>query len=115
MPPNTTPAAEAGTTEPHSAADHCAAAEALFARARTMYPTLGSTGAEHGEYKRCFDWADMHLRIAEAMTAGAHVVADHHPLLAQADVRVAEACLSHETYRWTEFLHNGPGKRGRTA
>lgn len=52
----------------------------------------------------CLHWADTHLRLAEAITTGPTLVAAHRHLLAPADLPVADACLSHETYRWLEFL-----------
>lgn len=97
------------TTGIRSAADHCAAAEELFARARDLHPGRDRDGirAEASvEYERCLDWARMHLRLAEAVTAGATLLTAHRQLLADADVSVADARLSHEAYQWLEFLDN---------
>lgn len=59
--------------------------------------------------ERCLRWADTHLRLAEAITAGATLVAAHRHLLGPADLPVADTCLSHETCRWLEFLRQ-PGR-----
>ncbi len=104
MPPNTAPADPATATEPHSAAEHCAAAEALFTRAREIYPTLSSRAYDQDEYRRCLDWARMHLRLAEAITAGASLVLAHRELLANPDVRLHNTYVSAETRHWNEFI-----------
>ncbi|GLY70270.1 hypothetical protein [Amycolatopsis taiwanensis] len=66
------------------------------------------------EYERCPDWARMHLRLAEAITAGAGLVAAHRQLLAH-DVRLHDSYLSYETRQWTEFLQIHHDHPGRTA
>ncbi|MGW4826283.1 hypothetical protein ACWEOG_01785 [Amycolatopsis japonica] len=108
MPPNAAPsdlaATEAG--EPRSAAGHCAAAEALFAQARAIYPEVSSRAYHQNEYKRCLDWARMHLRLAEAMTAGAGLVLAHRQLLADPDVRLRSTYISAETRLWGEYFEN---------
>ncbi|GAB3000846.1 MULTISPECIES: hypothetical protein [Amycolatopsis] len=119
MPPNTAPATppaadETGTAEPRSAAEHCAAAEALFARAREIYPTLSSRAVDQDEYRRCFDWARMHLRLAESITAGAGLVLAHRQLLA-GDVRLHNTYVSYETQEWTEFLGDRHDTTRRSA
>ncbi|WP_020663105.1 hypothetical protein [Amycolatopsis benzoatilytica] len=121
MPPDTEPAEppapdQAGTAEPRSAAEHCAAAEALFARARAICPTLGSRGVDQAEYRRCLDWARMHLhlRLAETIAAGAGLVLAHRRLLAD-DVRLNNTYVSCETREWTEFLRDRHDTTGRSA
>lgn len=101
------PADLRATTGIRSAAHHCAAAEELFARARDLHPGRDRNGIPTeaaDEYERCLDWARMHLRLAEAVTAGVTLLATHRPLLAEADVSAADARLSHEAYQWLEFL-----------
>ncbi len=115
MSPNTAPADPATTTEPHSAAEHCAAAEALFTRAREIYPTLSSRAYDQDEYRRCLDWARMHLRLAEAITAGAGLVLAHRQLLANPDVRLNDTYISAETRPWNEYLENQHNPTGRIA
>ncbi|WP_414944867.1 hypothetical protein [Amycolatopsis sp. cmx-11-32] len=118
MPPNTTPTdpatADAGVAEPRSAAEHCAAAEALFACARVMYPKLSHYAVDLDEYQRCFDWARMHLRLAEAITAGAGLVLAHRQLLAN-DVRLHDTHVSSETHEWAEFLEAQHANTRRSA
>lgn len=99
---HTTPAPQAG--EPHSAAGHYAAAEALFAQARAIYPDLGSRAYHQNEYKRCLEWARMHLRLAEAVTAGAGLVLAHRHLLANPDVRLRDTQVAAEARSWDEYL-----------
>jgi hypothetical protein len=92
----------AATVAPRSAAEHYAAAEALFARARDMYPDLSSRADQQDEYRHCMDWADMHLRLAEALTAGAGVVATQ--LRLKADGHRLITSLGSEAYRWDTLL-----------
>ncbi|QFU86740.1 hypothetical protein [Amycolatopsis sp. YIM 10] len=113
--PNTAPAAPdtATANEPRSAAEHCAAAEALFARARAIHPTLNIRPVNQDEYRRCLDWASLHLRLAEAITAGTEMVLAHRQLLAS-DVRLHTTHVGSEASGWTEFLrdhHNTTGTR----
>ncbi|TKG60950.1 hypothetical protein [Prauserella endophytica] len=119
MSPNTAradqPAAdEAAAAEPRSAASHYAAAEALFTRARAIYPTLSSRAVDQNEYRRCLDWARMHLRLAETITAGAGLVLAHRQLLA-GDVRLHNTYISYETHEWTELLKDRHDTTGRPA
>jgi hypothetical protein len=68
-----------------------------------MYPTLSRYAADLDEYRRCVDWARLHLRLAEAITAGAGLVLAHRQLLAH-DVRLHDTHASTETHEWAEFL-----------
>lgn len=109
MPPTTTApdpsAAEASAAERRSAAEHCAAAEDLFACARALHPLDGAIPAALAtEYERCLSWAGLHLRLAEAITAGAGLVLTHRQLAATPGVRLHNTHVSHETHQWTEFL-----------
>lgn len=99
----------ARTREPRSAAEHCAAAEALFARARAMHAKLSSGGAEPDEYTRCLEWARLHLRFAEAITAGAALNATQLRLKADG-LRMLNFHASSEAYSWNEFLAEVHGK-----
>lgn len=107
MPPNTTPTAPTATAarppEPRSAAEHCAAAESLFARARTLHPTRSSRVVDQEEYERCLAWAQMHLRLAETITAGASLAATHLRLKADGLVKLDFHAAS-EAYSWNTFL-----------
>ncbi|WP_216211108.1 hypothetical protein [Amycolatopsis aidingensis] len=113
MPTSTTPheptaANKDGKAERRSAAEHCATAEELFAHARALHPGNGRTRIPAEvvvEYERCLDWAGLHLRLAEAITAGAGLVLAHRQLLA-GDVRLHNTYVSYETHQWTEFLHD---------
>ncbi|MBB5856427.1 hypothetical protein ACFQ05_26470 [Amycolatopsis umgeniensis] len=115
MSPNTSPADPATATEARSAAEHYAAAEALFTRAREIYPTLSSRAVDQDEYRRCFDWARMHLRLAEAITAGVSLVLAHRELLANPDVRLHDTYISAETRHWNEFIGAQNSTTGRPA
>ncbi|WP_410658344.1 hypothetical protein [Amycolatopsis sp. lyj-112] len=118
MSPNTAPADPAAATkagDPRSAAEHCAAAEALFTHAREIYPTISSRAYDQDEYRRCFDWARMHLRLAEAITAGASLVLAHRQVLANPDVRLHNTYISAETERWNEFIDAQNNTAGRSA
>ncbi|MFD5089875.1 hypothetical protein ACFWMR_04700 [Amycolatopsis thailandensis] len=113
MSPNTAPADPA--TAPRSAAEHCAAAEALFTRAREIYPTLSSRAYDQDEYRRCLDWARMHLRLAEAITAGAGLVLTHRHLLANPDVRMHAIYVGAESRRWDDYFESQHNPTGRNA
>ncbi|MEU3622555.1 hypothetical protein BS329_03620 [Amycolatopsis coloradensis] len=115
MSSNTAPADPCTATEPRSAAEHCAAAEALFAHAREIYPTLSSRAHDQDEYRRCLDWARMHLRLAEAITAGAGLVLAHRQLRANPDVPLHDTYISAETRPWNEYLKNQHNPAGRSA
>ncbi|AIG80490.1 Hypothetical protein AJAP_38520 [Amycolatopsis japonica] len=117
MSPDTAPVDSASTEagEPRSAAEHCAAAEALFSRARAIYPTLSSRAVDQGEYRRCLDWAHLHLRLAEAITSGAGVVFAHRHLLANPDVRLHDTYVSGETQEWNEYFESQHNATRRSA
>ncbi|ANN21120.1 hypothetical protein SD37_39740 [Amycolatopsis orientalis] len=118
MPPNTGPTDPTAATkaaEPRSAAEHCAAAEALFARARAIYPTLSSRAVDQDEYRRCLDWARMHLRIAEAITSGAGLVFAQHHLLANPNARPPYTHAGAETQLWNEHFESQHDPTGRPA
>ncbi|UUV28589.1 hypothetical protein NQK81_27840 [Amycolatopsis roodepoortensis] len=117
MSPDTAPADSAATEagEPRGAAEHCAAAEALFARARAMYPSLSSRAYHQDEYRRCLDWAHLHLRLAEAITSGAGLVLAHRRLLANPDVRLHDTYVSAETQEWNEYFENQHNATRRSA
>jgi hypothetical protein len=105
----------AGSTQsPRSAAGHYAAAEALFAQARAMYPQLSSRAADQDEYQRCMDWADMHLRLAEAITAGAGLVATNLRLKADG-YRLGDIHVGSVASRWNTLLADLHGTSRRTA
>jgi len=110
--PTSTEAAAAAA--PRTAAEHYAAAEALFARARHMYPDLSSRAAEQDEYRRCMDWAGMHLRLAEALTSGAGLVATNLRLKADGLLRL-DVHVGSVAYQWNALLGDVHGKSGRTA
>lgn len=114
--PNEPTAADVGEkAEPRSAAEHCTGAEELFAHARTLHPHTAKIPAEVAlEYERCLDWAGMHLRLADAITAGAGLILAHRQLLA-GDVRLHNTYLSYETSRWTEFLQDHHDTTRRSA
>ncbi|WP_242578945.1 hypothetical protein [Amycolatopsis sp. 195334CR] len=57
------------------------------------------------EYQRCLDWAHLHLRLAEAITAGTEMVLAHRQLLAS-DVRLHTTHVGSEASGWTEFLRD---------
>ncbi|OXM44501.1 hypothetical protein [Amycolatopsis alba] len=115
MSPNTSPADPATTTEARSAAEHCAAAEALFTRAREIYPTLSSRAHDQDEYRRCLDWARMHLRLAETITAGASLVLAHRQLRANPDVPLYDTYINAETRPWNEYIKNQHDPAERSA
>ncbi|SEB46485.1 hypothetical protein SAMN04489727_1963 [Amycolatopsis tolypomycina] len=100
--PLTSTETAATTAAPRSAAEHYAAAETLFARARAMHPELRSRAADEDEYRRCLDWADMHLRLAEALTAGAGLLATQ--LRLKADGYRLLTHLGSEAYQWDTLL-----------
>ncbi len=102
------------TAAPRTAAEHYAAAEALFARAREIYPNLGDAVANENEYRRCMDWAGMHLRLAEIRTAGAALVATHLRLRAD-NIRMINAHIGSEAHQWNELIGHHHGKPRRTA
>ncbi|MFI9452496.1 hypothetical protein [Amycolatopsis sp. NPDC052450] len=110
MSPNNTapvdPTAATEAVEPRSAAEHCAAAEALFAQARAMYPSLSSRAYHQDEYRRCLDWARMHLRLAEAITAGAGLVLTQHHLLTSPNGRPPYTHAGAETQLWNEHFES---------
>lgn len=110
--PTSTEAAAA--KDPRSAAEHYAAAEALFARARQMYPDLGSRADLRDEYRRCMDWADMHLRLAEAITAGAGLVATNLRLKADGLLRL-DVYVGSVAYQWNALIGDIHGTSRRTA
>jgi hypothetical protein len=97
--------ARAGTTaEPRSsAAEHYLAAETLFARARAMYASLSSRADEQDEYRRCLDWAGMHLRFAEVLIAGGGLVATHLRLKGD-DFRLLNVHIGSEAHQWNDML-----------
>ncbi len=95
--------ADVARTAPRSAAEHCAAAESLFARARAMYPTLSSRAVDRDEYRRCLDWAQMHLRLADTITAGASLAATHLRLKADG-LRMVDFYAASESQQWNTFL-----------
>jgi hypothetical protein len=99
---------------PRSAAEHYAAAEALFARARAMHPNLSSRAEQQDEYRRCMDWADMHLRLAEAITAGAGLLATQLRLKADGLLRL-DVHVGSVAHEWNALLGDIHGKSGRTA
>ncbi|MEV7042864.1 hypothetical protein [Amycolatopsis sp. NPDC051061] len=105
MPPNTTPTAAnaARNPEPCSAAEHCAAAEALFARARALHPTRSSRAVDQDEYQRCLEWAHLYLRLAEIITAGANLAATQLRLKADG-LRMLDFHAASEAYGWDAFL-----------
>lgn len=106
------------TAAPRSAAEHCAAAEELFAHARALHPGNGSARipAEAAlEAERCLEWAGMHLRLAEAITAGAGLVVAHRQLLANPDVRLRNTPASYEARAWTALFEDQRDKTGRSA
>ncbi|MFI7122674.1 hypothetical protein [Amycolatopsis sp. NPDC049868] len=118
MSSQTTPADPAAAPEagkPRSAAEHYAAAEALFARARAMHPKLSWYPADQNEYKRCFDWARMHLRLAEAVTAGAGLVLAYRHLLANPGARLHDTHVGAEARSWDEYLEGQHDPTGRPA
>jgi hypothetical protein len=89
--------------ERRSAAEHCATAEALFARARDRHQAPGSRAVDQDEYERCLDWAHPHLRLAEAITAGARLAATH--LRLQGDGRrMLDFHAAPEAHSWSTFL-----------
>ncbi|MCR6488300.1 hypothetical protein M8542_36265 [Amycolatopsis sp. OK19-0408] len=92
----------AATVAPRSAAEHHAAAEALFTRAREVHPTINGSVGHENEYRRCLDWADMHLRLAEALTAGAGLLATQ--LRLKADGYKPNLSLGSEAYQWDTLL-----------
>jgi hypothetical protein len=113
--PHAPTSTEAPTTAaPRSAAEHYAAAEALFARAREMHPDLSSRAADEDEYRRCMDWAGMHLRLAEALTAGAGLVAANLRLKADGLLRL-DVHVGSVASQWNALLGDVHGKPGRTA
>ncbi|WP_329072705.1 hypothetical protein [Amycolatopsis sp. NBC_01480] len=97
-----------------SAAEHCAAAETLFARARTLDPDPGRTPPLAAEYERCLEWACLHLRLAEAITAGAALIAAHRRLLADPEVRTSPH-LEDEVRHWAGFFRTQHDTTRRTA
>jgi hypothetical protein len=104
----------AATAAPRTAAEHYAAAEALFARAREMPPDLSSRAADQDEYRRYMDWAGMHLRLAEALTAGAGLVATNLRLKADGLLRL-DVHVGSVASQWNALLGDVHGKPGRTA
>ncbi|WP_205661199.1 hypothetical protein [Amycolatopsis vastitatis] len=103
----------AATVGPRSAAEHYAAAETWFVRAREMHPHLSSRAADQDAYRKCMDWAGMHLRLAEALTAGAAQVATQ--LRLKADGYRLNTALGSEAYQWDTLLRDIHSKPGRTA
>ena len=97
---------EAATTtnaNPRSAAEHYLAAEALFPRAREMYPRLGSRSDDQDAYRRCLDWAGMHLRFAEILIAGGELVATHLRLKGD-NFRMLDLHIGSEAHQWNDML-----------
>ncbi|MGH8917909.1 MAG: hypothetical protein ACRDZY_09985 [Acidimicrobiales bacterium] len=66
------------------------------------------------EYACCLDWAGLHPRLAEAISAGAGLVATHRRLLADPEVRTSPY-LDHETACRAGFFHNQQNTNRRTA
>jgi len=121
MPHGTTPTEPTDdvgeTAAPRSAAEHCAAAEELFAHARALHPRNGARiPAEAAlEAERCLEWAGMHVSLAEAITAGAGLVLAHRQLLANPDVRLHNTPASSEAHAWTALFEDQRDKTGRLA
>jgi hypothetical protein len=104
-------AATTTTADPRSAAEHYLAAEALFTRAREMYPRLSSRSDDQDAYRRCLDWAGMHLRFAEILIAGGELVATHVRLKAD-NFRMLDLHIGSEAHQWNDMLgqlHATPG------
>jgi hypothetical protein len=57
----------------------------------------------------------LHLRLAEAITAGSGLVPAHRQLLANPDIRLHNTYVSYETHEWTEFLGHRHDTTRRSA
>ncbi|MEV6639649.1 hypothetical protein [Amycolatopsis sp. NPDC051371] len=96
--------AEAGATaDPRSAAEHYRTAETLFARAREMHSDLSGRAVAQDEYRRCLDWAGIHLRFAEVLLAGGELVATHLRLTAD-NVRLLNVHIGSEAHQWNDLI-----------
>ncbi|MFI5593667.1 hypothetical protein ACIA5G_52195 [Amycolatopsis sp. NPDC051758] len=90
-------------SEPRSAAEHYLAAETLFARARAMYLDLGGHGVEMDDYRRCLEWAGIHLRCAEVLIAGGELSATHLRLKGD-NFRLNNVHIGSEARQWSDML-----------
>ncbi|MEC3979914.1 hypothetical protein [Amycolatopsis sp. H20-H5] len=99
-----------------TAAEHTVLAASHFAAAQGIHDHLGtitdSRRAQEREWH--MDCADMHLRLAGAITGGAALIAAHRRALADPTARIQNTWLGNEANAWNALLAGQPIADART-